>query len=298
MAPKEGRLNLRQIEVFRAVMLAGSVTDAARILHISQPAVSRLLRHTEDRLGLPLFQRVRGRLHPTEQAQVLYAEVEKAYRGVRLVQDVAQELAGSGRLRIVTSPSLGLVFVPKAIALLRRRYEDLKLNLELLPQVELVQQIATHQADIGVSMFAVDRPSIEARPLGEGGLVCIAPKGHPVARLGIVRPADLVGYPLISFDRATPQGLMVDDAFVAAGVPREVAIEVRFGQTACALVQQGTGVALVDAFSVMHDGFSGIVARPFASEARFRMTMINDRSHPLTAIGSALYDILRDLAAT
>src|SRR5919198_6341452 len=119
-------MNLRQIEVFRAVM--------------------------------PLFQRTKGRLYPTEQAHVLFEEVEKVYKGVRIVQDVAQELAESraGRLRIVTSPSLGLALVPKAIALFRRRREKVRISLEVLPQAELIESIVSHQADVGVSMFRVD----------------------------------------------------------------------------------------------------------------------------------------------
>jgi len=291
-------LNLRQIEVFRAVMLAGTVTEAARVLRVSQPAVSRLLRYTEDKLGMPLFKRTKGRLYPTEQAHMLYQEVEKVYNGVRLVQDVAHELAESrtGRLRIVASPSLGLTFVPKAIALFRRQRERVKISLEILPQALLVDQIATHQADLGISMFPVDHPTIETYPLGTGRLVCIAPIGHPVGELDIVRPGDLTGYPLISFDRSTPQGLMVDDAFIAAGVARQIAIEVRFGQTACALVQQGAGVALVDEFSVMHDAFPGIVARPFEADAKFTITMIHDRFRPLSVVGGVFHGILGDLA--
>jgi DNA-binding transcriptional LysR family regulator len=290
-----GAVNLRQIEVFRAVMLAGSVTDAARVLRVSQPAVSRLLRYTEDRLGMPLFKRTKGRLYPTEQAHVLFQQVEKVYKGVRLVQDVAQELAESrtGRLRIAASPSLGLAFVPKAIALFRRHRERVKVSLEILPQADLVEQVMTHQADIGVSMFPVDHPNIEAHPLGAGRLVCIVPVGHPLAGLGRVRPADLVPYPLISFDRSTPQGLMVDDAFIAARVPREIAIEVRFGQTACALVQQGAGVALVDEFSVMHDAFPGVVALPFKSKAQFSINVIHDRFRPLSTVGTAFHEALR-----
>lgn len=293
-------VNLRQIEVFRAVMLAGTVTDAARILRVSQPAVSRLLRYTEDRLGMPLFKRAKGRLYPTEQAHALYQEVEKVYKGVRLVQDVAQELAESraGRLRIAASPSLGLIFVPKAITHFLRQRDRVKIRLEILSQADLIEQVATHQADLGVSMFPVDHPTIEAHPLGQGRLVCIAPKGHPVARLELVRPADLAGYPLISFDRATPQGLMVDDAFIAARVPREIAIEVRFGQTACALVQQGAGVALVDEFSVMHNAFPGILARPFKSDAKFTITLIHDRFRPLSVVGTAFHETLRRVAAS
>ena len=85
-------MNLRQIEVFRAVMLAGSVTDAARMLHVSQPGISRMLGHIELQLGVRLFERGRGKLRPTPEAHALYAEVEQVYRGVQRIDDRARGL--------------------------------------------------------------------------------------------------------------------------------------------------------------------------------------------------------------
>nr|MBP7568005.1 LysR family transcriptional regulator [Burkholderiaceae bacterium] len=79
-------LNLRQIEVFRAVMEAGSFTGAAQMLHVSQPAISRLVRHLELRLGVNLFDRLHGKLLPTPEARTLHAEVQRSYRGIRSIQ--------------------------------------------------------------------------------------------------------------------------------------------------------------------------------------------------------------------
>ena len=72
-------LNLRQIEVFRAVMITGSIRGASELLFVSQPAVSRLLAHTELRVGFALFQRVKGRLYATPEAKKLFREVESVY---------------------------------------------------------------------------------------------------------------------------------------------------------------------------------------------------------------------------
>src|ERR687889_772283 len=86
-------LSLRQIEVFRAIMLAGSVSGAGRMLHVSQPAISRMLALTEDRLGFRLFERQRTRLFPTDEARRLFSEVEGLYRGIERVNDLARNLA-------------------------------------------------------------------------------------------------------------------------------------------------------------------------------------------------------------
>lgn len=86
-------MNLRQMEVFRAVMLTGGVGGAAELLHISQPAVSKMLAQSQRQLGFALFARVKGRLVPTAEAQALHAEVEALWRGVERVRDVSRSLA-------------------------------------------------------------------------------------------------------------------------------------------------------------------------------------------------------------
>ena len=84
--------NLRQIEVFRAVMITGSIRGASQLLFVSQPAVSQLLSHTEARVGFPLFERIRGRLFATPEAKKLFHEVELVYAGVKRVNELAREL--------------------------------------------------------------------------------------------------------------------------------------------------------------------------------------------------------------
>ena len=292
-------MNLRQIEIFRAVMLAGSVSEAARFLNVSQPAVSRLLQHTEDQLGLRLFQRLKGRLHPTDEAHLLYAEVEKAYRGMKSVQDIAQDLAESrvGRLRLVCSPSLGLALVPRAVAKFRQGRDRLRIELEILPQAELCERVITHQADLGISMFSGDDPSLAAEPLCRGQVVCILPQAHPLADRAFVAPDDLSAFPLISYDRETPQGRVIDDAFTSAGVRREIAIEVRFGHTACALVQAGAGIALVDEFSIAGQTFPGVVALPFRPQRSFTLSILRNTLRPPSQLAENFAACLREMVA-
>lgn len=86
------KLNLRQIEVFRAVMITGSIRGASELLFVSQPAVSRLLSHMEQRIGFALFERIRGRLYATLEARKLFHEVEAVYAGVQRVNDMARDL--------------------------------------------------------------------------------------------------------------------------------------------------------------------------------------------------------------
>src|SRR5690606_28423369 len=103
------KMNLRQIEAFRAVMIYGSVTLAANALFITQPAVSRLITDLEDSLGFALFERKRGQpLKPKEDAEILYAEVEKAFVGLDHLIQTGKNLHKSsrGHLRVVGTTSL------------------------------------------------------------------------------------------------------------------------------------------------------------------------------------------------
>src|SRR5688500_4000921 len=107
-------MNLRQIEVFRAVMLTGGVGSAAELLHVSQPAVSKVLAYAVKSTGLVLFERIKGRLVPTPEAKALYAEVEAVWRRVEKLRDFSRELAQprAGTLRLVTTASLAPSLVP------------------------------------------------------------------------------------------------------------------------------------------------------------------------------------------
>ena len=85
----------RHIEVFRAVMTAGSVTSAAALLHSSQPTVSRELARLEQLLGYPLFERLQGRLRPNARALALWDEVQRSWQGLERVVERAVALGQS-----------------------------------------------------------------------------------------------------------------------------------------------------------------------------------------------------------
>jgi len=138
-------MNLRQIEVFRAVIVTGSVSGAARLLHVSAPAVSRVLSHTEARLGFLLFERVKGRLHPTAEARRLYLEVEQVYGGVQRIDNLSRELAvrRRGLVSILSSPSFGQMLVPLAIAQLRTSLPDIQVHFHCLVGVNYLGRSTT-----------------------------------------------------------------------------------------------------------------------------------------------------------
>jgi DNA-binding transcriptional LysR family regulator len=145
-------------------------------------------------------------------------------------------------------------------------------------------------------MFPSDHPNLVVETLRRGRLVCVLPVDHPLAGNSVVTPADIAGHTLISYDPDTAQGQLIEQAFASAPVRRDVAIEVRFGHTACALVQAGAGVALVDEFSVTGGIFPDLIVRPFQPEKWFTLSIVRDRLRPLSRAAEGFSAELRKLA--
>lgn len=290
-------LNLRQIEVFRAVMTTGSISGAARLLIVSQPAVSRLLSYTESRVGFTLFERVKGRLYPTQEAKKLFREVEQVYLGVQKVNSLAHELAerSEGAVHIVSSQSIGQMLIPQAITRFRGLHPNVKCRFENLNYAQLRESLLSQRADLGVVILPMDHPNLHVTPLCSGRLVCICPYNHPLARRSTLSLNDLVPFPLISYDRETPFGAMVAHMYEEAGLPMRVDIEVGSPQNACALVQTGAGVALVDEFSVRSWPQSQLVVRSVSNACTLVANLVHSRFEPLSGPAQAFASCLRDL---
>jgi len=124
-------MRLRQIEGFRAVMMTGSVSEAARLLHVSQPVVSRVLQHAEAGLGFALFERKRGRLLPTPEAQALFSQVQRAWDEIARIDALSANLrhGASGLLRVAATPSLATSVLPAALAAMRAAQPGVECDL-------------------------------------------------------------------------------------------------------------------------------------------------------------------------
>lgn len=281
-------MNLRQIEVFRAVMQAGSVTAAAATLHVSQPGVSRMLSHIELQLGLPLFERRKGRLSPTPEAQTLYAQVEQVYSGVRRIEDCARELKSGGglSLRVLCSPSMALELVPNAIASTAEQHPQARIYLETQLNREMVNLLASGQADVGISSFPVDHALIESIPVGVWRLSCVFPKGHAFANQNSISARDILAQRIIAFSPDTPQGRVMVQWCEETRLQPQSRIEVRSGQAACALAACGAGVAVVDEFTARAWRDPRLSFRPVRSSQQFPVFALLHATAPASAVTS------------
>ncbi|MCZ2496945.1 LysR family transcriptional regulator [Xylophilus sp. Kf1] len=294
--PPPTPLNLRQIEVFHAIMVTGSLSEAGRMLCVSQPAVSRVLATAEGRLRFLLFERVRGRLQATPEARRLFAEVEPIMAGVGHFNTLARSLAegDAGKLCIVSSPSYSEWLMPRAIDRFRARHPDVHINYRPLPFDAMLPHMLLGRADLCISsMPPPPSANLVAKVIGEGGILCAIPRRHALARLEAVTPADLRDQTLISYGGETPFGQLIS-RFLAAGevTPQ---IEIRSTPEALALVRQGVGVALVESFGYAASLSDTMVLRPIQPRLDHHIYQIHSRNNPLSNLAKGFLATLKHL---
>lgn len=282
-------MNLRQMEVFRAVMLTGGVAGAAELLHVSQPAISKMLAHSQRRLAFRLFDRVKGRLVPTPEAQSLFVEIEALWRGVERVQDVSRNLESprSGSLSLAVSASMAPYLVPRALALLAERFPGLHVRMEILIAPILVNALLDRSADIGVALLPNDHPNLVRVRTYQCGFAFIAPASHRLAKKKLVTPGDLAGERVIGSPPDSPYGQALLRAYGPQREALDVHIQVRSATSACWQAQAGGGVAVVDRAAVAGPTFGGMAIRPFQTRERLPVAVLRDRYRPLSVVQEA-----------
>ncbi|MDE2394459.1 MAG: LysR family transcriptional regulator [Burkholderiales bacterium] len=287
-------MNLRQIEVFRAVMLTGSISGAAELLHVSQPAISRLMSYTESRMKLVLFERIKGRLFATPEAHRLFAEVESVYRGVQRINEVAQDLVEqrTGTLRVAASPALSQTVIPLAIAAFRRAYPDVRFHLQTLVSTQLVQAVLTQQVELALAIVPVDHPNLKVSTIHRNPMLAILPAEHPLAARRQLRIADLQGCDFIGYHADTPLGQTLGKLFESAAVTPNVVAEVRLTHIACALAQAGAGVALVDESAVRGQSWRNVVLRPLRPAVSMPVSVAHLQVLPLSRLAQTFVQLL------
>ncbi|WP_458094431.1 LysR substrate-binding domain-containing protein [Roseomonas sp. WA12] len=268
-------LEYRHLEIFRAVMRTGSVTGAGALLGMSQPGVSRLLAQTETLAGFPLFQRVGGRLVPTEHAHALHEEAERVFIGVQEIAALTERLRRGTPRRIVIAaiPLLTLAVLPRAAAEWGRaeRREQLIIHSGTVGRV--IGMVASRQADLGLVTEIPDIPGLRTTVLARNRAMCAMAPGHRLARHATVRAADLDGEPYIALSREEGRQARVDAALESSGArPREIA-ECRMTSGAAAMAAAGAGITVVDPLAAAPSMGAGLVLRPFepAIEVTYRL---------------------------
>lgn len=277
-------MTLRQIEVIRAIMVTGSIAGAARLLNVSSPGISRLIKYTEKSLGIRFFQRQNGRYFPTPEAQSIFEQINSVYKKV---DDLTFILSSVGRgglseLRIGSVPSISQVMVPRAIERVRQRYPDLRMDINILKIEEAIDYLLLGKGECVAMSYRFEHSSIEFEPLASGELFCIVAEGHPLASRQDITAAEMTRYPLIGIDPNDPYGRIMADIFARQALSYDIPIKARFGTTVCSLVKANLGIAVIDQFTVAHGSVPGIKLLRIAEPTHFETFIAKKRGNPLS----------------
>lgn len=289
-------MNLRQIEAFQAVIMTGSVTLAAELLNLSQPAVSRHIDRLGDSCRFQLFARVGRGLQPTSEALAFYEEVKRSFVGLGALQHAADSIANfnTGHLRIASLPVLGIGFLTKTIAKFSTLYPKVTVSLLVRSAGSVRNMASTQQFDLGFLPGPAIDKNLGAKHFASVNCVCILPQGHRLAEKASIVPEDLRDEPFISFVRDDLARRQVDHIFKEAGVRRKMHIETQFAATVCNFVINGAGVSILSPFAAMDSLEHGLLIKPFRPAVTINYFTVVPTSRPDSAVAKKFITVLEE----
>ncbi len=279
-------MRLRHIEVFHAVYSTGSVTRAAEMLSVSQPSVSKVLAHAEQQLGYALFDRVRGKLIPTPEADQLFVHVLNVSDSVDHLRHLAENLrtAERGNIRIAATPAFGIDLLPHAIASYRKLHPETVFRVETLHHDEIAVALQESRIDMGLAFEPEFIPGIARIPLARASFVVLTPPVMDFGGRKSVSITDLDGLDFISLDSRGPLGRLLSNHIESSGVALNHVAYAETYQVAKALVAHGVGVTIIDEVTAYSSGHESIRRWPLEPEIRFRISAIHQDKAPLSVV--------------
>lgn len=276
--------SLRQIEVFRLAMQTRNLTESARLLRISQPAVSQTLRELEHQLGLTLFERSSSRISPTGEARMLLPHVERLAAQAATVDNRAAELRDgrAGHLSLAAPSNFAGVVLPAAIAAFAR--ERPRVGIEANAYVrreDVVRQLLQDGADLGFLYAPIEEPALAVEPIMEARMVCVVPQASPLAEAAEISAKQLLSATVVITATTGSPGELLRAQLNQLGVRMANVIETNFSYVALGLVRQGLGVFVTDPLILMSGLATDVAVRPLVPELRVTVTAIYHRQRPV-----------------
>ncbi|WP_245964711.1 LysR substrate-binding domain-containing protein [Trinickia dinghuensis] len=264
------------------------MTEAAKMLFVTQSAVSKIMREFEQEVGFELFSRRKGGLLPTAEAKALCVEVERVFVGLDQVVRTAERirLGQQGRLRIVAMSTVSCGFLQSVIAEFREQHPKVSVSIETYNSHEVTNLVASGLFDLGFATSPVDTDQVVAESLWKVRCVCILPPQHRLARRRTVTPADLRDENFISLGSGNTTRLAIDSAFRSENIHRTTEMEAGWSIAVSAMVSSGLGVSVIDPFTAQVAKQCGCVVRPFSPAIDYSFAILR----PQAATASALVD--------
>jgi len=252
-------VDVRQMEMFRAVAEERSFTRAGRRLHVSQSAVSRQVKLLEDELGEALLHRHGRRVALTPSGDLVLAA---SNRVIRDLQEVVSQLSEArqlqrGTLRLGGGMTVCLYVFPKLLKTLGRQHREIDFRVVSGTSEQILDRIRKHDVDLGLLTLPIVGRDLEVMPVIKEEMVVVAGRGHPLTRRRIVDAEDLGRHPMILYEAGSNTRKAVDGLFVEAGVAVDVAMETENVEIIKAMVASGIGVTVIPYSAVAREVRAG-----------------------------------------
>ncbi|MFX0543562.1 LysR family transcriptional regulator [Roseovarius sp. S4756] len=291
-------LKIRHLEVFNALFEAGSVSNAAQRLNLTQPAVSIALGNLEDELGFRLFHRNRGFFAPTGEAMQLRGEISQGLMALARVEQRADDIrqGWAGGLSIATNGALAMNFLPQLIADFQAAHPGTHIELRVHSSRQIADWTASGQVDIGLIDTPVPVAGLQAEVFGMECL-CIMQESDALTGEKVITPTHLAGRGMIGVNGDHVTDRQLKRLMIAAGMPLRYRAFSYYYAIARGMVAAGGGLAIIDPINARAALQDGVVWRPFAPLVRHESAMITSRDHPPAQGGAQMQDFLRQRIA-
>lgn len=288
-------MDMREIQVFRAVMQAGTTSKAATLLGISQPAVSQAIRKLETSSELRLFERVRGRLVATQEAEALMEEVDRCFAGFELIEHRIRSLKsfGVGRLAVGSLPALGTGFMPRAIAAFGLQDRRIQMSFQIMSSREVLQQVAAGQLDFGLMADELSVAGLEHSEFVRIPGVIAMHNRHPLAAKPRIALQDLIDHPFIALNPEDASRRRLETALNDQGLALRPILETPYSNSVCEFALHGLGIGMVHPVMALDYLARGLTIKPLDLDISFTCLLVFRPGTPLSENARALLKAMR-----
>ena len=289
--------NLKGLNAFRAVMESGSLTDAARRLEITQPAVSRLIANLEEETCLTLFKRQRQRLVPTPEAEAFYREAVRVLSAWEQIPKLAQDIKArqGSQIRVVSIPRLATGILPDILQTFSVRYPDSELNVDVFSRRDLEKWSHTQQFDLGLVNLPIQNPVIECVPIFAVRAVIAMSRDHPLSNRKTVELRELLEESFVAPAEGTIMREHLDKVFMSIGCRPNIRMETSSSIFAARLATHGFGVNLIDPFTAQWVGGDKMAMVELEPTYEISFGYIYHLSHPPNVATSQFIEVMKEI---
>lgn len=269
-------MNVRQIRALHLLVKTGSVSATARLLHVSQPAISKMIRSLETEMGIPLLDHVRGKIQPRHELDALLPSIDRITQELSDLRTLTEEIRGGVRTSLVISCSttVGMSLVLPACQNLLQTQPAVRITVIARGGRFSIDDLASNRADLAVEQLIAPNAKFETRPIVSGRMLCVVPRGHALRRKREVRAEDLHRQRIVLYPPKTFNGRRVHAALRECGVDYDAVCLTDSALLACRLVKELSVVGIIDSFMDVSRLYPDLAVKPFSPAVSFELHAI------------------------